>query len=172
MKKLVKYITVSNIVFIKHFDIPTKKHVEENEYNGKQLAYDDWVSFKKVTTVQTKEDSNKIIKVNQYNILVGKMLSDFVKSDLPTLVRPDGQIISDKSQYSINVKTMLNFMVDLVFEYMIGHNINTDKHELDVLAENVARKRIDIKAFQAEINADIPTIIDNLYGKCGYKEII
>ena len=170
LKKLVKYITVSNIVFIKHFDIPTKKFIEENIYNNRQLSYDDWVSFKKVTTIQTKEDTNKTIKVNQYNTIIGQMLSDFVKNDLPTLVKSNGQIIADKSQYSQKVKNTLNFMVDLIFDFMIGYNINTQKEELYKLNDDVVRKKVDIKARQAEINAKIPIIIDILYGKCGYKE--
>lgn len=170
LKKLVKYITVSNIVYIKHFDIPVKKYVEVNNYSDKQLSYDDWVSFKKVTTVQTKEETKQIIKVNQYNILAGNMLSDFVKNDLSTLVKPNGQINSDKSQWSKDIKTILNFMITIVFRDMIGYDISKNSHELDVLAESIARKRIDIKAYQAKINEKIPIIIDNLYGKCGYIE--
>ena len=161
LKTLVKYLTVSNIIYIIYFDIPVKEAIEKEKYNGKQLPYEDWVLYKKS-------------KSKEYSATVGQKLTSFVNEDLGTAINLETGTIktNDKSQWSQGLKDKLNKMVTVIFAYLLGYDITIgeDQGELNDLAEGIARKHINVKSLQDKISERAITVIDSLYGNSGYDE--
>ena len=164
LKALVKYVNAANILFIIYFDIPAKKDIEQNRFNGKQLDYEEWVTVRKLNK-PSKETKT-------YYQIVGGLMNDFIQNDLATAVEVQtGQINQeDIKQWSQNLKRMFDKLVTIVFNYHLGYDVVKQEDALNNWAEAILRKKVDTKALSKQIDERLLNAIDKLYGGCGYAE--
>ena len=146
-KRVVKYLPISNLMFMKLIDIECKEEIEKTKYNKKRLPYDSWVVVRKMMKTE-------------YNKTAGELLTGFLKLVKQVLNLQTGQIIEkDNRNWPENFKNFMNELTDIIFEICCGikytkENIpaitaqskqfgNSSPEQIKRIAEEI-QKRIDI----------------------------
>ena len=152
LSKVVNYLTISNALFVYHFDNPVKKAIE-TEHNLKPMNYVEWMNYRKT-------------QKSDYNKKCIALIQDFINKSKKTIVFETGKWSRDIGNWNPEFKTIIeniNYLIQKVAP--AGTDVNETIAYIKIASPS------DIQTLKEVSNNNIAIWIDTVYGKgCGYIE--